>query len=412
MTSRPPRKIFYTIDNLLQATLGGGMIRYLTYAPHFRQRGYEGEFFTAEHDLSEERIQSQRLKVHVVPGIADQPMQSIRETLLQAAFDEAATFERGSCIVTTDSCGLSRTSLQTVRNGHRKGIVTTFNTSMMPGPMPTALVPSLKIRLLGSLYFRNHSLLITQTHAIERFYFRYFWLPRSKVQTIPNGVDCERFKPPSAADKAAARLRLGLPVEGLIMLTVGSIIPRKRTHLILEAWNEVSKQMPGATLVIAGTLGRRSTFGEHASHLDSYTEKVAGLISRLPNPESVVLTGRQIDNVEDYLQAADAFVFASEREGLPNAVLEAMASGLPCIVAPYEGFPEDGEELGRNGVHHLKADPSPSALAHAMTALLSDVSKRQSVGAAARELLVRTQNLPVIIDQWTSAFERLCQPSR
>lgn len=411
MTSRPPRKIFYTIDNLLQGSLGGGMIRYLTYAPHFRQRGYEGEFFTSEHDLDEADMKKRRLKVHVVPDIADQPRQIIREALLKAAFDEAATLERGSCIVTTDSCGLTRTALQTVRNAHRKGIIATYNTSMMPGPMPTALVPSLKIRLLGSLYFRNHSLLITQTHAIERFYFRYFWLPRSRVQTIPNGVDCERFKPPTPTEKAAARLRLGLPAEGLIMLNVGSIIPRKRTHLIIEAWEHVSKALPTATLVVAGTLGRRATFGEHATGLDSYTEQVTRLVSRQPNPESVVLTGRQIDNVEDYLQAADAFVFASEREGLPNAVLEAMATGLPCIVTPYEGFPQNGEELGQAEVHHQQAQPDATHLAQAMQALLSDATKRQSLGAAAREWMMRTQNLPVIIDQWTNAFDRLCQSS-
>lgn len=287
MESRPPRKIFYTIDNLLQATLGGGMIRYLTYAPHFRQRGYEGEFFTSEHDLEDADLKTRQLKVHVVPGIATQPRQSMREALLQAACEEAATFDPGTCIVATDSCGLSRTSLQIVRNARRKGIAITHNTSMMPGPMPTALVPSLKIRLLGSLYFRQHSLLIPQTHAIERFYSRYFWLPRSKVQTIPNGVDCEPFRPPTIAEKAAARLRLGLPAEGLIMLNVGSIIPRKRTHLILEAWEEVSKALPTARLVVAGTLGRRATFGEQATSLDSYTEQVTQFVTRLSNPASI-----------------------------------------------------------------------------------------------------------------------------
>ena len=196
------------------------------------------------------------------------------------------------------------------------------------------------------------------------------------------------------------------------MLTVGSIIPRKRTHLILEAWSTVSEQLPGAKLVIAGTLGRRATFGEHANHLDSYTEQVTQLVTRLSNPASVILTGRQIDNVEDYLKAANAFVFASEREGLPNAVLEAMATGLPCIVAPYEGFPEDGEELGQSGVHHLKSEASSAALASAMTSLLSDEKSRLRIGAAARELMDRTQTLPVIIDQWTAAFERLCQATR
>jgi glycosyltransferase involved in cell wall biosynthesis len=95
--------------------------------------------------------------------------------------------------------------------------------------------------------------------------------------------------------------------------------------------------------------------------------------------DRVTFVGR-VQDVEEYMRAADVFVLPTHREGMPNVVLEAFASGLPSVLTPFRGLPE---ELGRPGQEYVLVEHDVSLLGQAIVDLLSDASRREQVGQAA-----------------------------
>ncbi len=411
MLPSDPIQVIFTVDTFTRATLGGGLLRHMKYAPEMRKRGIQFQWLTMESDVDEEFQNRWSIRVRIVPLPSSAPLHEKRELLLAAAFAEAASHPRGRRIVTTDSCGVSRRTIREVMQGRRSGIPATHNTSMVPGPLPSGWLASLRLRLQCRAFFGAHALVIPQTRAIERFFLSYAGLPPSKLEVIGNGVDCSFFSPPDEAAKSSARERLGISPASPVVLSIGSLVPRKGMDLLVKAWPQVWQRFPGARLVIAGSVGRRSTFMDKAAMLDDYTAETLALIERLPDPKSVLLSGREVGNVLDYYQAADVFAFASEREGLPNVVLEAMACGLPCLLSPYDGFPLDGEEFGAAGGHYLKCERSAPAFAGGIIRLLDDNPLRSRIGAAARSLMEKTQNLAPLLDRWADMYHRVAENS-
>jgi glycosyltransferase involved in cell wall biosynthesis len=140
----------------------------------------------------------------------------------------------------------------------------------------------------------------------------------SRIITLRNGVDLQRFSP---GDRAAARTRLG--VEGFTLLSVGSLIPRKGHELIIAALAD----LPDATLLIAGSGPMRGELEAMAR------EKGVG-------PRVRFLGEIAHDDLSEAYRAADIFVLASSREGWANVLLEAMASGTPVVATNVNGTPE------------------------------------------------------------------------
>ncbi|MDW5562355.1 MAG: glycosyltransferase family 4 protein [Methanomassiliicoccus sp.] len=138
-----------------------------------------------------------------------------------------------------------------------------------------------------------------------------------KHPIIPNGVDTERFSPRHRSD--ALRARLNIPPDAPIFLSVGRLTPQKMPLSLLHVFNEVQKELEEARLLIVGT-------GEL---LDQAIEFV-----RHNDMENVIFLGRVPDGeLPSIYASSDYYVMASIYEGQPLTVLEAMASGLPCIVS-------------------------------------------------------------------------------
>lgn len=418
MDSHDPIQVIFTVDTFTRATLGGGLLRHVKYAPEMRRRGVQFQWLTMESDVDEAFQERNAIRVRVVPLPAGEPLQRRRERLLAAAFAEAATHPRGRRIVTTDSCGITRATIAIVRRARRDGIPATHNTSMVPGPLPKGWLANLRLKLQCRAFFGAHMLVIPQTRAIERFFRGCVGLDASKLEVIGNGVDCAKFSPASAEINFAARRKLGITYDSPVVLSVGSLIPRKGMDLLIKAWPDVLRRFPNARLVIAGSVGRRSTFMDQAATLDAYTADTLALIGKLPAAQQgstgvppVLLSGKEEDDILSYYHAADAFAFASEREGLPNVVLEAMSCALPCLLAPYDGFPREGEELGAAGTHFIKAERDITSLAAGITRLLEDAALRSRLGPAAREWMLATQNLPPMLARWATMYHRCAQTS-
>jgi glycosyltransferase involved in cell wall biosynthesis len=172
---------------------------------------------------------------------------------------------------------------------------------------------------------------------------------------------------------------------------------------LLEAWPAVRERFPSARLALVGSVGARPSFRDARmkSELETFTEQVR--LQAAAVGESVLLAGEVADPAPCY-RAADAFVVASKLEGLPNAVLEAMACGLPCVLAPFEGFPFDGEEFGRPGDHFVPCAHSPASIAEALCAVLGQPGPARAIGLHARAWMEKTQALPHVLDRWAHAY--------
>jgi glycosyltransferase involved in cell wall biosynthesis len=180
------------------------------------------------------------------------------------------------------------------------------------------------------------------------------------------GTDVERFSPVDAAERAAIRRRLDLPVDGFIALTVRRLFYRNGLDTLLDAATQV-RGLAGVHIVIGGT------GPEHAE----IKQRIAG--DGLTN---VHLVGYIPDaDLPDYYRAADVFILPTRTaEGFGLVLMEAAASGIPSI-ATDSGAPR---EVVDDGVTGLLVPPgAPDALASAITTLYRSPELLSQMGRAA-----------------------------
>lgn len=170
-------------------------------------------------------------------------------------------------------------------------------------------------------------------------------LPGTRTECIVTGVDFARFP---LGDRAGAKAALG--VTGPLVLSVGALIPLKGHQIVIDA----VAAMPGVQLWIAGE-------GPHGSQL-------AAQIARLGLDDRVRLLG-SVPHAElpRLLAAADAMALASEREGLANAWLEALASGTPVVIPDVGG----ARQVVRDAIGGRIVVRTPEAFAAALGALIA-----------------------------------------
>jgi glycosyltransferase involved in cell wall biosynthesis len=192
-------------------------------------------------------------------------------------------------------------------------------------------------------------------------------LPADRVIVIPNGLDLDR-RPADAArpSRQAIRREWGIGDDELVVGTVARLAPQKGIACLVAAAREVVARNPRVRFVQIGG-------GPLALEIRSQVES-AGLAGRF----------RQIESVDEpmaLLPGMDIFALPSLWEGLPVALLEAMASGLPSVVTRVAGNQEAVED-GRSGV--LVPPQDPGAMANAILELASNPARRLALGAAAK----------------------------
>lgn len=185
------------------------------------------------------------------------------------------------------------------------------------------------------------------------------------AEVIYNGVDCNLFSP--GEDQPQLRMALGLPPTGTILLTVGGLVPEKGVAELIAAFEPTARRYPELRLVVVGN-------GPMRAALESLDHRLGGGRVILPG----AVSNRQ---VADYMRAADILLHPSHAEGLPNVVLEAMASELPVIATHVGGLPE----VVVPGVTGLlfEAQDAGQLEAHLLQ-LLSDLTVARQMGQAGR----------------------------
>jgi glycosyltransferase involved in cell wall biosynthesis len=206
---------------------------------------------------------------------------------------------------------------------------------------------------------------------------------------VPNGVDTQRFRPGLAGERAAIRKRVGLLGDESVALFVGRLERRKGLDILLAAWADLIRRGSAPHLLVAGA-GEVAPWPREA--------QARGLEGRVR-----FLGGRE--DVADLYRAADLLVFPSRAEGCPNAVLEAMASGLPVVATDVPGNREAVGEHDKAG--WLVPSEDPAALVEAVATLLASPALRQEVALAARERILERFDISHVGDQYLSLYKEL-----
>ncbi|HCR18428.1 MAG TPA: hypothetical protein DIU35_13185 [Candidatus Latescibacteria bacterium] len=242
-------------------------------------------------------------------------------------------------------------------------------------------------KVLKALLWRV-DLFVCLSSQIENEILEWFGTAPDHIVQFPNFVNIEMFKPSSTKQKTEMRHRLMLRSK-LQVLFVGRLDYIKGVDTLLDCWEGVVARCPEAHLVILGT-------GELRQDLER-TRLNCGL------RDSVSFRGR-VDNVKDYLQAADLLVLPSLAEGMPNVVLEAMACGLPVVATDIPGTREAVE----NRVTGILVEPrNRQALVSAVVKLLEDSNLREAIGSNGRAQAERRFNLSSIGERYREAYNRL-----
>jgi glycosyltransferase involved in cell wall biosynthesis len=203
---------------------------------------------------------------------------------------------------------------------------------------------------------------------------------RGEAVVVPNAVDLARYRPGGDEERTAARARLHLGTEPLVVC-VGRLSPQKGQDLLLDAWPAVLSEVPTARLLLVGdgpdldVLRRREVTGVHfAGHRE---------------------------DVADWLLAADVVALPSRYEGMALTLLEAMATARSVVAHDVAGMAEALAPPGRPpGGGLVRAKDGPG-LAAAIAARLRDPDQAAAEGRAGRRIVEDNHDLKA----WS---ERLC----
>lgn len=225
---------------------------------------------------------------------------------------------------------------------------------------------------------------------------------RDRIELIPSGVDCDRFRPPDAAERTRARSELGLASGDFAVGTVGMLEARKGQRYLIEAIRFLGDG-GGVGFANATTAKVRCFIAGAGALADALTAEIEA--RRLA--DSIRLMG-MVDDSRSLLWALDIFAMPSLQEGLGVAVLEAMACGLP-VVASATGGLVDAVEDGVTGIQVPVADAR--ALANAVELLFSSPELRVAMGTAGRDRVIAKFAIQAMA-RGTLAFYRACLEKR
>ena len=231
----------------------------------------------------------------------------------------------------------------------------------------------------------------TVSEDLRSYHAKQAWISRERIRVLLNGVDAVRFAP-RPLERLAMRQRLGIPVEGLVLGTVGRMVKIKKQEMLLRAAEVLLSRGVPVYVVLAGSGPERCDHEE--------------IVASSPNLAGQVLFLGSAENVPEILNAMDVFVLPSLSEGMSNTLLEAMASGLPVVATRVGGNPEVIEE-DRSG--WLVQPGDLCDLIARLERLAADPDLRHRLGKAARDRAVSHFSLEEMIGRYRNLYVELAR---
>jgi glycosyltransferase involved in cell wall biosynthesis len=217
----------------------------------------------------------------------------------------------------------------------------------------------------------------------------------ARAETIPYGVDADRFRP-DAALRAEGRQLMGAGAADLVIFTAGRLVRKKGFEYLIDAVGRLAPAWPAIRLVIGGG-------GDLDAELRSRARE-RGVADRVGFPGVLAQ-----DAIARCLAGADVAVMPSVRDdagnvdGLPNTVMEALASGTALVSTRVGGIPAVIEH-GRTG--WLVAERDAAALADAIDSLLARPEARAALGSAARADVLRRRTWASVAEAFEQVYDR------
>jgi len=229
----------------------------------------------------------------------------------------------------------------------------------------------------------NHTVCVSQdvaTFARDRLS-----LAKSQLSVIPNGLNADHYN----NIQSDRNTILGTTSAKRWLLTIGRLESQKGLDWLLALAPALLQQCPQHDLVLVGDGSQRSRLQQQA--------RKTGISDRLH------FLGWRPD-VPQILNASDMLLLPSRWEGMPNVLLEAMASSLPVVARAVHGVEEI---LGTNGELQIVRDDSPSAFVERVTQLVADPDRREALGRHNHDRILAGFTLPQMVRQYDSLYHQL-----
>lgn len=356
-TAHPPLRIVHTEASL---GWGGQEIRILTEAVGMIQRGHQLSLLCPENARIFAAAQARHLPVHPLP-IGRKTVRgvwAIARWLRQNPVDAVITHSSTDSWLTALACRFLSQPPAVIRLRH------------ISAPVPRNLTSRW-------LYTQGCRHIVTTGDALRLQLIRDNHFPAPRITSVPTGIDLKRFVP---GNQSLVRQQLGLPPQRFLVGIVATLRSWKGHAHLLEAVAALHR--PDLHLLIVGDGPQRANLEQQ--------------IQTLQLADRVTMPGNQ-EEVVPWLQACDLFALPSyANEGVPQALMQAMACGVPVLSTPVGSI----EEIIQHGVTGILVPPKdPVALARAIQELIETPALRDTLRLNALRFARQHFSLGLMLDR-------------
>lgn len=256
---------------------------------------------------------------------------------------------------------------------------------------------------LRLLLFKNTDLVIAISTAMVES-CRDAGLAKERVVHIPYGIDTQKFKVMNGFSKTEIRQKLALHPNKKYVIFVGSAIERKGIDILVDTFILLRENLKDVELLIVGPNEFDPCLHYNGRALQEAVTRYKNKI-RNAGLNSYVHWIGQVDNVHEYMSAADVFCLPTRREGFGLVTIEAMASGLPVVIARLDGTTTDIIPSDQVGI--TISSYSYQDYVDAITTILLDPQKAAKMGGVASQRALLEFSLDGTIEKWLALFQEL-----
>lgn len=256
-----------------------------------------------------------------------------------------------------------------------------------------------KPKLVRYLFYKMADKYVSKSGFMTKI-FQKSSIPMNKVAEVPYSVNTQKYFPLENKDKKELRRRLQIWEDGIIITFVGGINVRKGVHLLLDAFIQVEKKYPEIRLLIVGP-----TYKYDQKYINELKEKIKSL--NLGN--KILMTEKNVSNVDEYMKCSDIFVLPSRQEGFPISIIEAMSCGLAVIGSDIPEISETQIINGEDG--YVFPVGKSESLSQKIESLIKDKNNIVKFGKAARKKALNNWSDEIVDKSYKEIYMTLAKES-